>query len=245
MKIISLTKWLLFLLSFSLFIREKAIAQQFKIDTAIAQSRPQVDTIPEITISGKRLAPLERIITYSTFTHNFLFHNRSITIGSSFSKKGIAYIFPDCIPINNEKGFAVQIDSIYIRGSNMSPDKVELYFNLYKENKRYQTQAATTFYRKKKLNVFVFEKGFRLPKGKSYLSFNYKFIDTPFDFKIKTNTRITGALYSYNEQRNEFKLTDSVRTYYTDKPNDSWMESTEDNPRFSSPQVKIFCSFIK
>jgi hypothetical protein len=191
--------------------------------------------------------PKERVIIYSTYRHSFPFHNSGLRISSAFFSKDSTYIFGFCVPINNEKGFAVQIDSIYIKGSSMPPEKVLLLFNLYQNNKRYQTQTATEFHRQKRSNVFVFGKGLRLPKGESYLSFNYKFLDTPFEFTVKTNTRIhgRGILYSYNKERDEFKQPDSVFMSYSDKPAHHWMEATENNPLFSSPQVKIFCSLIR
>jgi hypothetical protein len=86
--------------------------------------------------------------------------------------------------------------------------------------------------------------GFRLPKGKSYLSFNDEFIDTPFDFAAKTNTRIKGALYSYNKERDECQITDSVQSSYQDKPGDTGIVSTKEDPIDSSPQIKIFYSLI-
>lgn len=217
---------------------------QFNIDTTNTLVGKPVDTIPAITVYGKRMNPDEKIITYATLRRNSLFSNRGISINSASFEKDTIYIYPLCIPINNQKGFSVQIDSIYIKGSSMPSDKILLYFNLYKDNKRLRTQTATKFYRRKKFNVFIFGQGIRLPKNESFLSFNYKFIDTPFDFTIKMNPRITGALYSYNEARNEFKLTDSVLTTHGHKAKGR-MESTENDPLFSAPQVKIFCSFIR
>lgn len=229
-----------------LFLQKTTNAQHFTIDTATTIFQKQPDTIPEIMVYGKRLNPNEKIITFSTFEHSFLLNNlRRITTSSSFFKENTIYIYPFCIPISNKKGFAVQIDSIYIKGSNMPPDKVLLYFNLYKDNKRIQTQTASKFHRRKKINVFIFNQSIRLPEGESYLSFDYKLIDTPFDFTIATNSLINGVLYSYNKERNEFNLTDSVLSYYDNKPEDHWIESTKNNPHFSAPQVKIFCSLIK
>lgn len=232
----------LFFLMF--FLHKTVAAQQFTIDTVMSTRQKTVDTIPEITVYGKGLKPDEKIITYSTLRRSFLFNNRGISINSTSFEKDTIYIYPLCIPINNQKGFAVQIDSIYSKGSGMPPDKILLYFNLYKDNKRLQTQTATKFYRREKFNVFVFSQGIRLPKGESYLSFNFKFIDRPFDFTVERNPRITGSLYSYNKERNEFKLIDSVLTTHGDKSS-SRMESTENDPLFSAPQVKIFCSFIR
>ena len=226
------------------FLHKTAFAQQFTIDTVLTTGQKPVDTIPEVVVYGKRLKPDEKVITYSTFRRSFLFNNQSYGVNSTYSEKDSTYIYSLCIPINNQKGFAVQIDSIYLKGSNMPSDKIQLYFNLYKDNKRLQTQTATKFYRKKKFNVFVFSQGIRLSKGESYLSFNYKFIDTPIDFTVKTNPRITGALYSYNKERNEFKLIDSVLTTHGNKSKGR-MEPTENYPYFSAPQVKIFCSFIR
>lgn len=232
----------LFFLMF--FLYKTTHAQQFIIDTVLTTGQKSVDTIPEITVYGKRLKPDEKVITYSTFRRNFLFNNRGVGMNSTYFELDSIYIFPLCIPINNQKGFAVQIDSIYLKGSNLPSDKIQLYFNLYKDNKRLQIQTATKSYRRKKINVFVFGQGIRLPKGESYLSFNYKLIDTPIDFTVKTNPRITGALYSYNKGRDEFQLIDSVMITYDDKSKNH-IESTENNPHASAPQVKIFCSFIK
>lgn len=220
---------LLLLLLFVFSSRMKSAAQQFTIDTIAASIRNYVDTIPEITVYGKRIDRNAKIITYSSFSKGNYFREGKVYIGASYLKIGTTDIFPFCVPINNEKGFEIQIDSIFIKGSKLQSPKIILLFNLYKDNKLYETQSASeTYYRKNKTNVFIFDSGFRLPKGESYLAFNYRFSKMPFDFYVKTNTHIKGTVYSYNRERNDFQLTPAA-----------------DEVSIYTPQIKIFCSITE
>jgi hypothetical protein len=178
---------------------------------------------------GEQLKPKKKIIIYSTFSDNIFFHNRKLYIDDSGLKNGASSLFPLCIPINNQKGFNLQIDSIYIKGSNIASSDIFIMFQLYKENKLIASKAAKgDFCRKKKINTFVFENGFKVPQGRSYLSFNYQYRGSAFDFFVMTNTKIHGTSYFYNKDRDEFKLT-----------------HTDDYVPISTPQVKIFCSILK
>lgn len=139
------------------------MAQQFRIDTMITAPGNNVGTIPEITVYGKRINPNEKVIIYATFRSNFPFHNSGLSVGSFAFEKDSTNIFPLCVPINNEKGFAVQSDSIYIKGSNIPPDKILLFFNLYKKTNAIKLKRLRNSAGKRDLMFSSLKKGSGCP----------------------------------------------------------------------------------
>ena len=188
-----------------------------------------IDTLDAIIIKSSK--SLKKPSFFSTFTANISFRNSAFGVTSiEPDTTERTFIFPNAIQVQNTKGVKVRLDSILIKSSPLDTSEINIKLNVYASNKLFSSSNVKFLRRKGNVSTAIFDTPLFLPPETSYLGFSFvsksgfSTLKSEYDhFSFYTNKKIPGYLYSYNRERDEFKLLEYG-----------------DMPPITCPQIKLY-----
>lgn len=135
------------------------------------------------------------------------------TLDKSKYRLGYLYInnsqfqpFPSCVTFQYLGHQSIIIDSITIRGQNLSQDNVLLNLDIYSKNRRYSTTELTTMKSKRNYYNLYPQQDIIIDKaGLYYIGFSFKHTGDK-GFSIYTDNESPSQYISYSAEKDEFKL---------------------------------------
>jgi hypothetical protein len=176
---------------------------QFLTCQFAAQAQFMVDTINAIEITGKETV---KKVSFSTFTSKISLSNSHFGYTAMEQDTSIKeHIVPVAIQVRNTKGVKVRLDSMLVKSTPFDTSKTVVMLNIYAANRLYNAAQIKLVKVDGKASTVYFDTPIFLPADTSYIGFTILTKDN-FPFNFYTNAKIGGYLYSYNKQRDAFKL---------------------------------------
>lgn len=192
----------------------------FTISTVKAQEKAvfRVTTLKEVEVRANK----KNIPVFSTFTKK-LFISTKTNIAYA---KGGDFNCPVAIKIENYH-LKTRIDSIKVKSERMDIKNMDFAINIFSDNKLADKVNITNIKQNGKEFTLTLTKETFLPFDISYISYAYSIKDQA-DFNLYSNQKVNGYLYSYNKEKNEFKLLEE-----------------EALPDIPVPQIEIYYTVIE
>lgn len=156
----------------------------------------KVTTLKEVEVKANK----KEIPVFSTFTKKlFVSTKTNITYA-----QGGDFNSPVAIKIENYH-LKTRIDSIKVKSEKMDIKNLDFAINIFSENKLANRVNVSSVKQNGKEFTLTLAKETFLPFEVSYISYAYSIKDQA-NFNIYSNQKVSGYLYSYNKERDEFKL---------------------------------------
>ena len=170
----------------------------FTISKARAQEKAtfKVTTLKGVDVKANK----SKIPVFSTFTKKLFSSTKthlSYTQGGDFN-------CPVAIKIENYH-LKTRIDSIKIKCERLDIQHLNFAINIFSDSKLADRVNIATVKQNGKEFTLTPAKETFLPFNVSYLSYAYS-IENESNFNLYSNQKVSGYLYSYNKDRDEFKL---------------------------------------
>jgi hypothetical protein len=184
-------------------------------------SQFMVDTLDVVEIKDSKKIKKPN---FSTFTTSVSLNNSSFGLSKSYQDSSVReFILPNAIQVQNTKGIRVRLDSMLIKCSIIDTSKLIFSLNIFAANKLFSSSQVRFSNRQGKVNTVLFDNDVYLPAETAYIGFSYIAKDN-YHLSLYTNKKVPGYLYSYNKERDEFKL----------------IKFDHDVPPLTCPQIKLY-----
>jgi hypothetical protein len=168
----------------------------------ISHAQFMLDTLPAVVIKSSR----PKRPALSTFTNKISLNNSSFTLSKSYENSSeTEFILPNAIQILNTQGTKVRLDSMLIKSSPLDTGKIIFTLNIFTANKLFSKSRVRFANIHEPVSTVLFDHDVYLPTETSYIGFSYV-TKANYRFSLYTNKKVPGYLYSYNKERDEFKL---------------------------------------
>lgn len=186
------------------------------------QAQFMVDTVSTVEITGIKST---KKVSFSTFTSKVSLSGSHFGYTTTEQDTSIKErIAPVAIQVSNTKGVKVRLDSILVKSTPFDTNKTIVTLNIYSGNKLYNAAKMKLIRTDGKVSTAYFDTPIFLPEDTSYIGFTIITKDNAnFPFTFYTNAKLKGYFYSYNKERDEFRLLNH-----------------DDMPRITCPQIQLY-----